>query len=458
VTLQLGAKSPTGVWVYAQERGRPSVFVVSEGVLRDVTRPVSDFRNKTILAFERKDVTGLEVVLPEETLMAERVDGTKWKLIRPRPLGADTEAISDFLDKLTGARIKEFVAETPRSLEAYGLTRPVRVAVHVGKDKDRSTRTLLLGRLDDKKKGVYALRPGEESVLLLPEEVWTTLPKATAAIRDKTIIDFEREQVTGLEVESPRGAVALSREGDRWTITRPQSLPADQVEAGAILMTLKNMRAQGFVAEDAAGISRYLPKPEVRARVTLKKGPPVTVLLAPAPEKREGRPTAYAAVAGRGPVVLVEAGKLTEVGRSLTELRDRTLVAGLDPKDVKRVHMRRGSAAVLLERKGDAEWRFLEGGRGEAKGTRVEDLFYALRGLKWKEIVATTAEDLGRFGLDTPAAEITLYRSDGTAAATVLVGKAEGDRLYVKTGSTPTVYAVDASQLQLPKIPEDLVS
>ena len=456
VTLHLGAKSPTGVWVYAQERGKPNVFVISDGVLRDVTRPVGDFRNKTVLTFDRKDVSGLEVVVPEETLTLERAGEGQWKLTRPRQLRADTEAVSEFFDKLSSARIKEFVADAPRSLEPYGLARPVRVAIHVGTDKDRATRTLLLGRVDDKKKGVYAQRPGEGSVLLLPEEVWTALPKTTAALRDKTVVDFERDQVTGLEIESPRGSVGLSRQDNRWTITRPQALPADQVEAGAVLMSLKNMRARAFLADDPSGIRRYLERPVVRASLTLKDGALLTVLLAPAPEKRDGRPLAYAAVAGRGPVVLVDAGVLTEVGRSLTALRDRMLIAGLDPKEIKRVQIRRGDSAVVVERKGDTEWRFLEGGKGRAKAAKVDDLLYTLRGLKWKEIAAPTGEDPGKFGLEKPAAEIGLYRADGTALATVLVGKSEGDHLYVKTASAPVVYAVDAKQLELPKIPDDL--
>jgi hypothetical protein len=456
VTLLLGAKSPTGVWVYAQERGRPNVFVLSDGVFRDVTRPVAEFRNKTILTFDRKDVSGLEVALPGETLTVERTGDTQWKLTAPRELRADGDALSDFFDKLGGGRIKEFVADAPPSLEPYGLTRPVRVTIHVGKDKDRSTKTLLLGRVDHKKKGVYGQRPGESTVLLLPEEVWTALPKATAALRDKTVLDFERDQVIGLDVESPRGAVTLSRKGDRWTITKPQALPADQVEAGAVLMGLKNLRARAFLSEDATGIPRYLERPQVRANLSFKEGAPLTVLLAPAPEKRDGRAMAYAAIAGRGPVVLVEASALADIGRSLTDLRDRMLISALDPKQVKRIQIRREGGAALLERKGETEWRFLEGGKGDAKGTKVEDILYALRGLKWKEIAAPTAGDLAKFGLEPAASEIGLYRADGTALATVLIGKVEGDHLYVKTGAAPTVYAIDAKLLQLPKIPDDL--
>ena len=64
-------------------------------------------------------------------------------------------------------------------------------------------------------------------------------------------------------------------------------------------------------------------------------------------------------------------------------------------------------------------------------------------------------EDPARYGLDKPVGEITLYRGDGTAIVTLMVGKKDGQRLYVQTKSAPTIYAVEAGQLELPKIPED---
>src|SRR5437773_11299819 len=80
--LQLGAKSPTGVWVYAREAGKAAVFVVSDTVLRDVTRPLSEFRDKTVLAFGARQVTAFEVVTREGTLAVEQVDG-RLGLTRP---------------------------------------------------------------------------------------------------------------------------------------------------------------------------------------------------------------------------------------------------------------------------------------------------------------------------------------------------------------------------------------
>ncbi len=454
--LLLGSKSPTGVWVYARERDKPNVFVVGETVLRDTTRPIADFRDKTVLAFDRKDVTALEIVTRDESLALEPA-GSQWKLTRPVALAADAETVIEFLDKLGSAKVKEFAAEAPPSLASFGLERPVRVSLHTGKDKERANKSLLFGRVEDKK-GVYAMRAGETSVLLLPEDVWTALPRTVAAARNKTLVEVDRDKVTRVELTSPRGNVTLAREGNRWRITAPESVPADPVEAGAILSKVRELRAQAFITDDAAGIPRYLSTPEVRLSLTQEGAPaPITILLAPSPERRGGQPSAYAAVAGRGPVVLVEGKALADLGRSVTDLRDRTLLADLTPKDVRRLRVRAGGQSMLLERTGDTEWTVLEPARGAAKSGRVEDLLYALRALRWKEIAAPRGEEPARYGLDAPAFEVSLFRPDGTEIATVLIGKREGERAWVRTKASPAIYAVEGRQLgELPKIPDDL--
>src|SRR4030095_14392686 len=197
--LVLGAKSPTGVWVYAREAGKPAVFVVGDSVLRDPTRPIAEFRDKTVLAFNQPDVTGLEIDLRDDKIALEQADG-RWKLVRPRALPADSDTVRDFLEKLRAARVKEFAADSPRSLEPFGLDKPVRLEIHTGRDKDRATKTLLVGRPDAAKKGVYAMRRGESTVLLIPEETWTAVPKNVAVLRDKSVVGFDRDKVTRIEI------------------------------------------------------------------------------------------------------------------------------------------------------------------------------------------------------------------------------------------------------------------
>ena len=453
--LQLGAKSPTGVWVYAREAGKAAVFVVSDTVLRDVTRPLSEFRDKTVLAFGARQVTAFEVVTGEGTLAVEQVDG-RWRLTRPVALAADTETVTAFLDKLQSTRIKEFVAESPKSLVPYGLERPIRVSIHTGRDKDRVTASLLIGTVD-KAKGVYAMRPGESSVLLLPAETWELVPKNVAVLRNKVVVEIDRDKVTRVDLESPKGKVGLTQEQNRWRIVAPENLPADQVEAGALLFKLRDLKAQGFLTDDASGIARYLARPTVRVTMgATGAAAPTTVLLAPAPDRRGGKAMAYAAVSGRGPVVLVGADALDGLTRSVTELRDRTVLPALEPRDVRTVRVRAGGQTLVVERSGEADWRIIEGGTGPAKGSNVENLLYVLRGLKWKAIAAPDGQDPMRYGLDSPTFEATLLRAGGAEIATVLVGRREGDHAYVKLKVRPAIYDVDAKALgELPKIPDD---
>ena len=457
IGLVLGAKSPTGVWVYAREAGKPAVFVVGDSVLRDTTRPVAEFRDKTVLAFEQKDVTGVALDLRDEKIALEQADG-RWKLTRPRVLPADADTVRDFLDKLRAARVKEFPADAPKSLEPFGLDKPVRLDVQTGRDRDRATKTLLIGRADPAKKGVFAMRPGESTVMLIPDETWTAVPKNVAVLRDKTLVGFDRDKVTRIEIESPKGAVTLAKDGERWKIIAPQALVADQVEAGAVLFKLRQLRAQAFLTDDASGISRYLGKPTVRVSITEQgASSPRTVLLAPSPEKRGGAPSAYAAVAGQGPVVLVDGKTLDELGRSADDLRDRTLLSGLEPRDIKRMRVRAGGQTVVVERSGESDWKLVEGAKGVAKAATVDNLLYALRALKWKTIAAPTGDEPAKYGLDAPTLEVTLVKADGGEAGALLVGKREGEQAWVKLPSAPVIYTVDVKQLgEPPKVPDDL--
>jgi hypothetical protein len=453
--LLLGAKNPTGVWVYARERDKPAVFVLGESVLRDATKPVADFRDRTILAFDAKEVSGFEIVLPDDTLAVEG-EPRAWRITRPVALRADNDTVSEFLDRLTGQKVREFVAEAPATRAAYGLERPVRITIHTGRDKDRVSRTLLLGKVDAAKKGVYAMRGGEASVLLLPDEVWNQVPKNVGVLRNKSVVQLERDKLARIEIEGPKGTVAVAREGDQWKIVVPQLLTADQVEVGAVLTKLQDLRAQAFLSEDAAGISRYLAKPEVRVAVTDQGGATTTVLLAPSRETRGGAPSAYAAVAGKGPVTLVDAKALADLGRSANDLRDRRLLGALEPRDIKRVRVQAGGQAMVLERTGDTEWRVIEPAKGSANGSKVDDLLYTLRALRWKEIVAPEGQEPARYGLDSPSLEVALFRGDGGEIATIQVGKREGDLAYVRTKAQPTVYSVEGRTLgPAPKVPDD---
>lgn len=456
--LLLGGKSPTGVWVYAKTKEKPPVFLLSDLLLRDAAKPANDFRDKSVLAFERQDVTGLEIRQGGQLLAAEPEGPSRWKVTKPAPFRADWDRLSDFLDKVQFTKVKEFVAESPRSLGPYGLDRPTSVTVFVGKEKDRSARELLLGKLDPAKRGIYALRKGERSVLLLDGQIWTLLPKTLADLRDKTVLPYEREKVAKIEIESPKGRVAVSREGEKWKLTAPEPLKADSGEVGNLLWKLKDLKGRSIVADGAGAVARYLARPEVKFSLWEEGAKaPKTLLLAPSSERRDGNPMAYAALAGEGPVTLVEARLLRDLAKSASDLRDRSLFESFEINDVKKLHVQSGGRTMLIEKKGEGDWRVVEPKKGKAREPAVLDLIMLARTLRWESLASPTGEDLSRYGLDTPAFELALLKADGSEIGSFAMGRKENGKAYIKTKGSPAVYSVDATLLGgLPKVPDDL--
>src|SRR5688572_11419462 len=183
VGLAVGAKSPTGVWVYASEKGKPAVVMLPDSVAREATRPAGDLRDRTIVAYNRAEVTGFDIVSPDGAISVQPGEAGRWSITRPVALPADSDVATDFLDKLSGGRIKEFVAESPPTLQPYGLDRPLRVTVHTGKDEERVSRTLLVGRADAERQGTYAMREGGATVFTIPDDVAKEIGRASCRER-----------------------------------------------------------------------------------------------------------------------------------------------------------------------------------------------------------------------------------------------------------------------------------
>ena len=461
-TVKLGAKSPSGVWAYAQEGAKPAVILVPEGILSDAQKAPSDYRDKTLLAFERKDVKTVEVRSPAgQVVAAAGLKGAdEWQLTAPLASAADRDAVSTLLEKLRAAKIKEFVTDTPKSLAEYGLDRPARITLGVGEEASRTTRTLRFGKAMPDKKAVYVQREGEAGILLVDDELWKAIPTSAVAFRDKTVFAYDRGTVERVELESPKGTVTLALQDGKWRITAPVALRADESATSQVLFKARDLRARDFVAEDAKRLAAYgLDKPQIRLSVWEKGAKePKTLLLAPAREKDRAYATTLGSVSAG--VTAVDATALQDLARGVTDLRDRSLAEPFDTKDVTRVTIQRPSVTLTLDRTGTGEedWQLAAPKKGKTRGGRVSELLWTLRNLTWKDLVAEQGWDPARYGLDAGATTVTLAGKDGRIIAALALGKQEAGVTYIRIPGQPALYAIDSKTLgDLPGTPEELL-
>jgi hypothetical protein len=449
LVLRVGSKNPTGVWVYAREGAKPAVITLSESIARDASRPVADFRDRTVIAFDRRNVTGIDLDVSGEQIGLAADEPGKWRIVKPRAMRADTDVVGEFLDKLEGAKAMDFVDDAPKSLAPYGLDKPSRVTVWVGRDKDRAARTLLVGRLAPEKKGVYVKREGEPGVILTAEPVWSVFPKTVAALRDKVVVSYAYDKLAKVEIAHGRETIDLEKEGTGWKLTAPEALRADSGAVTQLLWKIRDLRALGFLSEGAADVPRFLAKPEVTVRLwEAGAKEPKTLLLQSSSERRGGQPAALAAVKGEGPVVLVEGKALAELTPGVAQLRDRTVFPAFDLGDVKRARVTGGGdKPLVVEKSGEADWKQVEPTRGATRDGRVANVLLALKALKWKEIASTGGDD-PKFGLDKPELEVTVFKADGGELGTLLVGRSDGAVTYVKLKAEPGIFAVSSKDLE----------
>ena len=116
------------------------------------------------------------------------------------------------LQRLQDAKVRTFVAEETADVQPYGLHVPtLRVTLAVG--ADRVQHTLLVGQESPDHQGVYAQRGSTTQVVLLAKDFWQGLPTTSVGWRDKTLLQYDRDHVTRLELQAPQSTIQVVPHG-----------------------------------------------------------------------------------------------------------------------------------------------------------------------------------------------------------------------------------------------------
>ncbi|MGH7351256.1 MAG: DUF4340 domain-containing protein [Candidatus Methylomirabilales bacterium] len=450
-TLEVGIAAPAGFSAYARRPGEKKILLVPATVKASLEREPFAFRSKAPLFIDREGVGTVRVSWNSLQLRLERREKNEWWIIHPLEAKADPAKMSDFLRAVTQDQVTTFLDKPPANLGSLGLDPPrgeITFALEAGAET-----TLLLGTRK-KPGGLYARRRGEQQILELKEAFVKGLPQHVADLRDRTLLNFDHGQVARIELESPRGRTLVTKEGDTWKIKEPEEALADQRVVEDLLWDLVRARVKEFVTDNAKTLKPYgLDAPAVTIRLWDKGEKPLTSLALHRADKQEG---AYVRVGSGQAVALVEARLFEQLTQGPSDLRLRQLLS-FEMWDVGKMGLSRDGQEILLEKQKD-RWQLKKPREGKTKYAAVTDLLNDIKNLKWEKVVAREPTDLSRYGLEKPAATVTLTKTDGKPLGTLLLGKTEGDLLYAKTQDHPDIYAVPSTFLKsLPQDPAALL-
>jgi hypothetical protein len=467
--LRLGATNPTGGSYYAQVEGRAPIYLVS-GVAKDVLdASLHALRDKTVLAFTPAEVQEVQFARGTDApVVVQRQAEDTWRLTAPVSAKAEAQQIRGMIQRLHDVKVQAFIAEDATDLESYGLQTPAwHVSLNIG--QEHAPLTLSLGKVDSEHKGVYAKHDEAARVFLLPQELWDNVPKTATAVRDKTLMKYEREHITRLEIQAPNEHIVITSTGPRqYTMEQPVQTPGDGDAIYSLLWDIQDLKAKDFVAETPDALDLYgLDAP--RQRITVWEKAPAAqeavqhelLLGAEAPDGQG----IYAKL-GEGPVIYLVGN--TEAQRIMSktafDLRNKKIFAFTADK-VQKMRVQYPTANFTVERNGNA-WKLTEPQKHDIpQRWKVDHVLYELSTLEYAKIVADSPEDRSRYGLDAPQVQITMWQQDGSTLGPLIVGTTTDTvvpgtkTVYAQAGPHTPLYALKADFLNsLPKTPNELTA
>jgi len=467
--LRLGATNPTGGSYYTQVEGRAPIYLVS-GVAKDVLdASLHALRDKTVLAFTPAEVQEVQLARGTDApVIVQRQAEDTWRLTAPVSAKADDQQVRAMIQRLHDVKVQAFIAEDTAELESYGLQTPAwQVSLHIG--QEHAPLSLSLGTVDSERKGIYARFGDATRVVLLPQELWANLPKTATALRDKTLMKYERENITRLEIQAPDEHIVITSSGPRqYTMEQPAHTPGDGDAIYSLLWDIQDIKVKDFVAETPDALDLYgLDAPQRRITVwakapTAQEATQYELLLGAEAPDGQG---IYARL-GAGPVIYLVGNTETQriMSKTAFDLRNKKIFAFTADK-VQKIRVQYPAAQFTVERSGNA-WKLTEPQKQDIpQRWKVDHVLYELSTLEYTKIVADSPDDRSRYGLDAPQVQITMWQQDGSTLGPLVVGATTDTvvpgtkTVYAQAGPHTPLYALKADFLQsLPKTPNELTA
>ena len=373
-------------------------------------------RDKAFATVEADAIEELQIKSADGETSRLRKADKGWQLIEPTTAEADASELSSVTSSLTGLEVQRVVDENPADLKQYGLN-PPRVEVGFRLKGDKDFRRLQIGEKTPTGGDLYARKADDKRVFLISSYLDSTFNRTPFELRDKSILEFERDKVDAIDIVNGPTTLQLAKSGMDWKIVKPITGRADSGVVEGLVTRLSSGQMQKIVAPEATDLKQYgLDKPSVTA--TVSSGSSRASLAIGRAEKD----ATYARDLSRPLVFTVEPSLATDLQKAIGDYR-RKDVFEFRSFNTSRIEVRRGAETVTFEKTKDKDgkeiWRTAAGQTADT--TKVEDFLTKLSSLR-----AQSFEQAPPAAMKSPEITATV-RFDDSKTETVAIGRSGSD-------------------------------
>ena len=383
--------------------------------------------------FESDDITRLAVTAESGDRTVLEKSDDRWQLVEPFAGAVDVTEVVALSSSLAALEMQRVVAEPEDAadLTAFGLGEP---RIEVGATTTTGTDArLLIGEQTPTGGDLYATVAGSNRVFLISGYLDGTFNKTTFDFRDKTILDFTRDQVDSLEITGTDLAIRLRQVDNRWSLVHPIEAHADLGVTNGLVGRLSTGQMAAIEAESTDALESFgLDTPRLTVTVGLGSSA-ATLLIGDATPAG----TVYARDAVRNLVFTVSESLLTELEQGVDEYRRKNLFAfrpfNATVLEIDRDDERWKFEKVEATAEGDADrWRRTAPDEGDVEPNVMDDLLAKLSNLRAESFVASRDGT----GLDAPGWTMLVTFDEDGAQERVVVGRVD-DEVFAVNGDEP---------------------
>jgi hypothetical protein len=406
-------------------------------------------QKRVVVGVEPDDVESIALTTTDGIAVATRRTDTGWRVVEPLDYPADPfvlDAMAAAIAQMDGG----LPLEDPQGLEVYGLEALEREVRFRAGDAERALR---IGNRTPLGANSYVTLIDSDAVFTVASASVTALSKSFDDLREKKLLDFDREAVEHIAVDWPDGGVVLQRSDagePRWHLVQPVAGPADDETVTRLLSTLAFLRADGFVDEPLGDEDAGLARPMFKVRLTGSgagdAAEPFEATLAIGSGSAEGARLARGAEPG---LYRLEEDRVGDLPVTVVAFRDKQ-VARFPASEAKRVEIQfasEGGSVSLVAERAEGGWNC----EPEAfEAGQIDAMVGALADLRAIDIAAESMGDDELAGLGLQPANVVFKvlgaapeEGDPPVLALVQLGTLRGSEgILTRRAQDGTVYVI----------------
>jgi Domain of unknown function (DUF4340) len=368
---------------------------------------------RKLLAVKPDDIAKIELKYPDRDIVLERPKGQKWRITAPIGVDADQTVADNLARAISDAEVSSTVEDKPADLAPFGLQNPAAV-VTVTTYQHHTLPAIDVGKTTPVGFNAYVKLADNPAVLLTSSAFPSGMNKTVDQLRNRELMKFSVDDVTRFTLaREGKPEIEVTRNGEKWRITKPASYPADPTQVRELLTTLAGAKVADFIDNAPASVTQYgLEKPHLTVTVYTRDGGQESLLFG-YKQPQEGKDGIYVRRGERTPVYTVHQYVMSNVDRGVLQLRDKTVMA-FEPSKVESVQAIIDGEHFSIARAPGGKWNLIQNGKTTPADVAVVERFLdEIRGLRGRSILTDPMKEPQMFGLDNPQIELTVIGKDG---------------------------------------------